>query len=554
MFEAIQASYEILLPLVERGETIPLFAEVSHVSSDQIPSVIKDNIFPKGKTQMQTMRLLIQTQVMICRRYEKEMSRLKYPMYSVLVQCIQQPSSSENETSISIFKSAFAHSDRAKFVQSVVELIFRTCLISPLNSEELVSENGVEALASLLDFYINLTRTMDNSGGESKNKTKHSVTEDIACGIILYTVRTLSGVSFYERGRDAIKLLPNFSCFLVNWRRCVAKSICTNQDELTSDALIARYALEGLANMAKDNELQEGLIGSGVVWPLLRYTLMFDATLDEEPSDSSDFDDVGHSVASINVAARLSIRALGVLSGLYGDCSKHAALTDFLYALLTSPIAHLLRNKRTGVILNILNSNIERADLIWNVHMRKQLESHVLKHQNERPEAFCQSTVEELGDFDSFQYNLLKNETKIGGIYVRHFNKGGKEALTFVDNPHHFFGAIVNCVAISLTSSQLSTNLLDIEAEKMISVSDTSTILLLTSNDFLLVMNTLRILCLIEGLLDDALSQTPSTVPSVLLSLLELPQQSEVRERYLLIYQAKHFLTNFIPLLSFLGI
>jgi len=44
-------------------------------------------------------------------------------------------------------------------------------------------------------------------------------------------------------------------------------------------------------------------------------------------------------------------------------------------------------------------------------------------------------------------------------------------------------------------------------------------------------MNALRILCRVDGLIDDALYNTPSIVPPMLLSLLELPLDSEVRIR-----------------------
>jgi hypothetical protein len=521
MFEAIQASYEVLLPRLERGETITSFVEESLPSSDAASNA---DIFPQGKTQMQTMRLLIHAQVLICKRFEKEMSRLKYPMYSVLVSCIKLPSSVNVEASESrsVVESAFASIDRAKFVEIVVELIFRTCVISPANSEELIAENGVPILVALLDFYINLSRSAD-----------FTIERDVAVGIILYCVRTLSGVAFYEKGRDALKSLSDYSKFLVNWKRCVADQIfINNATRVPCDSSIKRYALEGLVNMAKDSVLQDGLIGCGVIWPLLRYAMMFDSTLDEKQPDSSDFDDVGVSIAAINVSARLSVRAAGVLSGLYGDGPKHVSLTNLLNVLLTTPIARMLRNRRTDAVLKVLNSNVERADIIWNVQMRKQLDSFLLKRENDRPESLCLSAVEEFGDFGSFQYDSLKDEVMIGGIFIRHFIKGGKESLALVENPINFFGTIVNCVANCLNDAKLSPNWIPIKSdENSVTNEPAMTKMSSTSNEFLLVMNTLRILCRVDGLLDDALNQASNVVPSVLLSLLELPPQSEVRRK-----------------------
>jgi hypothetical protein len=355
---------------------------------------------------------------------------------------------------------------------------------------------------------------------------------DVVSGIILHCVRTLSGVAFYEKGRDALISLHDYSKFLVNWRRCAADQIFIKNNRVVCDSSIKRYALEGLINMAKDSVLQDGFIGCGIVWPLLRYAMMFDSTLDKRQPDSSDFDDVGLSIASVNVAARLSVRAVGVLSGLYGDGPKHVALTSLLNVLLTSPIARMLRNRRTDAVLKILNSNVERADIIWNVQMRKQLESFLLKRENDRPESSGQTAVEELGDFGSFEYDLLKDEVMIGGIFVRHFNKGGKESLALVENPIGFFGTIIACVANCLNDAQLSSTWIRIKtAEISVSNEPAVTKMSLTNNEFLLVMNALRILCRVDGLLDEALHQTPCVVPSVLLSLLELPPQSEVRRK-----------------------
>ena len=518
----MQASYEVLLPYVERGETIQSFSHESLLSSDPSASTLNVDIFPQGQSQMQTMRLLIQAQVMICKRYEKEMSRLKYPMYSVLIRCIKLPVALDVESSVLVVESPFVGVDRAKFIANVVELIFRTCLISPANSEELIAENGVPVLASLLSFYINFLRSMD-----SMKQAKQLITEEFVVGIILYCVRTLAGVAFYEKGRDALKSLTDYSEFLINWRRCIADQIFTKKNGIKSDSTVKRYALEGLINMSTDSELQDGFISCGVVWPLLRYAMMFDLTLDDIQSDSSDFDDVGLSVASVNVAARLSVRAAGVLSGLYGDGPKHASLQNVLSVLLTTPIARMLRNKRTDAVLKVLNSNVERADIIWNVQMRNQLETFLQKREIEHAEG--RSAMEELGDVESFEYDLLKEEVKIGGIFVRYFNKGGKESLSLVENPIAFFGTVINHVAFCLNSFPLSSNWINIETDEKSAAGECVTKMSLTGNEFLLVMNAIRILCRVDGLLDDILSQATSIVPSVLLSLLELPQQSEVR-------------------------
>lgn len=562
MFEAIQTSYEILLPLVERGEKIRVFVEGSRGSDDCVATDNADGVFPVGKEQIQTMRLLIKTQLMICRRYEREMARLKYPAYSILLSCIKLPNVHCDDES-SVLTTLFAKSDRAAFVQVTVELIFRTCLISPLNSEELITENGVAALASLLHFYVKVGRALSESKMDSEARLIAKTTsEETIAGIIAYSVRTLSGVAYYDTGRDAMKALPDRSGFLVDWRRCLDGSLFESRDGQRFDAPMRRYALEGVANIAKDPILQEGLVGCGVVWPMLQCALLFDPTLEQTSSDNSDQDDVGLSVASVNIAARLSIRALGVLSGLFGDSLKNAPLTAALDALLTHPIARMLRNKRTGAILRILNTNVERADIIWNVQMRHELESLLANLKKERPEASCRAATEELALIDDFTYDTLKEEVRIGGIYVRFFNKAGQAGLSHVDNPYQFFGAIVKFIAKGLNRAEHNATWVDIpiKDEPPSSCSNEAVASSsLTSADFLLALNALRILCRVDGLVEDVLCQTPSFVPSMLLSLLELPLQSEVRLGYVGAYSLgspfiTHALSRFLLIAQSFGI
>lgn len=525
------------MPLVERGEKIRVYANRSELTDDGVAA--PDNIgavFLAGKQQMQTMHLLIKTQLLICRRHEKEMTRLKYPAYSILFSCIKLPAAmpSEDDNGL-VLQSAFAKSEYAAFVQSTVELIFRTCLISPQNSEELVTENGVSTLAGVLSFYVRVALTIKKSPIDSDSRAYANLASDeTVADIIAFSVRTLSGVAYYETGRDAMTALPELSRFHLNWRRCLDGSLFLPKEGQLFDAPMKRYALEGIANIAKDPKLQETLVGCGILWPLLEYTLVFDPSLEQTSAGISGQDDIGLSVASNNIVAHLSIRALGVLSGLYGDSPKNTPISHLLNVLLTHPIARMLRNKRTGAILRVLNTNIERADVIWNVQMRQQLESLLSRLKKERTEAICRSVTDELGTIGDFSYDALREEVRIGGIYVRFFNKGGKEALSHVEKPDQFFFSIVNFIARSLNNTEHPEGWVEIpvnEEPSSTCFNDDVTSSLLTSTDFLLGMNALRILCRVDGLVDEALHRTPNIIPSMLLSLLDLPLQSEVRNQ-----------------------
>lgn len=447
---------------------------------------------------------------------------MKYPAYSVLLDCMKLPTTS----------TFILSSERADFIRTAVELVFLTCLISPLNSEELIAEQGVPILSSLLDFFVNVARTYSQKTESSDTKIDATVaSQETVADTISFIVRIISGVGFYETGRDSLKTLHERSCFLQNWRRCLDGSLFVTHDGKMDDKPIKRFALEGVANFALDLSLQDAFIGCGVVWPLLQNILQFDPTLEQQTqSDFSDFDDICVSVAANNVAARLSVRALGVLSGLYGSSSKHQLLATSLETFLTIPIARMLRNKRTGVILSVLSCNVERADLIWNDKMRQQLESLLSSQVTERAELGCREATKELEVIGEFRYETLEAEIRIAGIYVRCFVKDGKDALSHVENPNQFFDAIVGLVARSMNALGHFEGWINIPVigDSSLSIKDPAASSSYDSAEFVLAMNALLVLCRVEELICDVLLVSSSMFSSTILSLLELPLQSQV--------------------------
>lgn len=487
-----------------------------------------DGIFGPGSAQMKTMELLIRTQLLICRRYQKQMSRYKYPAYRILLTCLALPSNCQymNDVDISaLLATPYLQADRAEFTRLAVELLFRTCLVSPLNSEELVAESGVPVLAALLDFYVVVARNMEALKQKSGVENHSSViSEAVVADILGNTVHTLAGMAFFETGRNSLKEVGQQSRLLLNWRRCVDGSLFKARDGKQLDAPIKRFALEGVTNMSKDSLLQTKLVGAGVLWPLLRLSLQYDPTLEAASTGGMDQDDIDLSVGASNVAARLSVRALGMLSGALEDAPKNESVASAMDILLTKPLARMLGIRRTGEILRALNTNVEQPDLIWDTSMRNQLETLLLKIEAERPENDVREIEEELLPTSGFSFEALKRELQIGGVYVRVFNNIGRDALSCVQRPGVFADDLVAFVARSLNGSKQVKDWKPISIEELQDGPKAE----LNENSFLLVMRALQTVCRVDGLLTESIQLT-STVPSVLLSLLELPVDSEVR-------------------------
>ena len=540
MFETIQGAYELLLPFVEGGEQIRLFSGDS--SEDPLENTSGQHEaegFDGGKTQMKTIQLLIRAQRLICKRFEEEMSKYKYPAYKMLLSCLKIPASSQEarckaEPGASL-ESCLTTVKRAEFIRDTVELLFQTCLVSPLNAEELVAEHGVVILESLLDFYIKVAH-----GRSAKQASGNEASDGLVAEIISHLVHTIAGVAFYESGRSAISSLPDKTRLCINWRRCIDGKYLGDRLLQVGDSLIKKFALEGLTHMSKCDELQSLLIGSGVIWPLVRFLLGYDPTLETASAGVGiQDDDVGISQAASNTEARLAARSLGMLCGVLQDSSlvtpKNDRMISAMERLLTAPISLLLRNKRTAEILRTLNTNVETPARIWNIGMRSELMKFVDRVEKERPEDISQSIEDELAHVSTFGYSNLKDELRIGGVYVRVFDKLGadREALREIHNPTLFAKHITDFVARSINASEdLPKGWVKLPIS--IGTDDSKTLdsglgcVSIWDRHFVMALTALRILVRMDGLIDDVLCEVSTNVPSVLLSLLELPQDSEV--------------------------
>jgi hypothetical protein len=100
-----------------------------------------------ARSQMYPTFLLMKSQLLICKRYSDEIGKYKYPAYSILLSCLQLPPDNE-------LHATFLSLGRAKFIRTAIELLFYSCLVSPLSGEELVREGGVQVLANLLQSFV----------------------------------------------------------------------------------------------------------------------------------------------------------------------------------------------------------------------------------------------------------------------------------------------------------------------------------------------------------------------------------------------------------------
>lgn len=75
--------------------------------------------------KVNSIELIIRTQLLICKCYSNDMAKYQYPAYKMLLSCVRIPLSIHGQE---------LRPKRLAFSKSAVELIFHTCLVSPLNA------------------------------------------------------------------------------------------------------------------------------------------------------------------------------------------------------------------------------------------------------------------------------------------------------------------------------------------------------------------------------------------------------------------------------------
>uniref|UniRef100_A0A7S1BP53 J domain-containing protein n=1 Tax=Corethron hystrix TaxID=216773 RepID=A0A7S1BP53_9STRA len=511
MFEKIKGAYELLLPVVEGGGKIQGDTREARAEEEMEDGSAEG--IAGGTAALHALGLLIKTQVLLCQRYPEEIGVYKYPAYSMLLLVLQIPTNRPD---------CIIQTKRAEFIKSAVELMFQTCLVSPLNAEELVSEGGVPVLATLLHHFVDVLR--DDNIRITLGR-RGIATINVILTIITHIVHTLSGISYFEPGRTAIVSLvqQDHATFCIDWVTCISGK-CWGNDI----PLIKKYALEGAANLARNRTLQHALVDAGIPWPLVRCMLSYDPSLEGVAAELNETDVAQHhtSQAAANVHAQLAARALGMLCGVTKGslaAPKNAVLYDVMVRLLTRPLAKMLRNRRPQELLRSLNANVRTPCRIWNIEMRSELLYFIDGVDGKDPPMPFTDIVTRSKDFS---FDSMKGEIIIGGVYIRLFigMGGGRQAIQEIENCQAFGKSLIKFIKKGIASYVHDKDKSAVEKKTK------EHFLPVTDERFAMAVRALHQLVALDDLIDDVLCSDEHDGPAVLLSLLELPHDNEAYE------------------------
>ena len=475
-----------------------------------------------GRSQLYPTWLLMKTQLLICKRYSTEIGKYKYPAYKMLLSCLQLPEGDKLPFTLMSL-------GRAKFVRTAVDLLFHSCLVSPLNAEELVYEGGAAVLGKLLDCYVTFVSSLTESD-ISQNDDLISLQMES----LVYVVHTIAGVAYYEHGRKALECLPVSLRFSENWRSCIDLRLIGNN--IHGCNLLKRYALEGLMSMAKSAKLQHSLTESGLAWNLIHCMLDYDPTLDLTSLDTEECERT-ISQEEMNYYGGLAARALGLLCGVMrGEFASpsNEPLFDAVKRVLTKPIAKMLRSINSEETLCTLNLNVETPLRLWDMKMRSELMNFVNQMES-RDSVGLQCHLEAA---NAFKYSNLADEVNIGGVYVRIFNTMDvKEAIREIPDCSHFARSLLQFIGRSIMNDGKDSGAIERSYVESFSEEKTNGATddperekdwcPLEDDRFVMCLQAVLHLVKTDGLVDDVMCEPNAA--GVIMSLMCLRYESKVR-------------------------
>ncbi len=472
---------------------------------------------------LNSVHLLLKTQLLICKRYPDDLSHYKYPSYELLLSCLSTPLIEQSSTEKEILDSCLLKKNRYELVRTAIYLIFNTCLVSPLNAEALVRENGLSFLDYILNFYIKALHILtDEKLGFNEEQSKKC---DMIMEIIVNIVHTISGISYFESGRIAILSLKDPQRFCLNWRKCLDLQFL-HQTCLGCN-MLKRYALEGVASMSKNEQLQKMLIGCHITWPILNSMLGYDPSFATSQLMTEVFEST-ISKAEQNFQSFLATRALGMLCGVLQiddlSTSSNGTLCNAMKKVFTQPLARMLSNSESEELLQTLNLTVSSPLRLWDDSMRSELALFVKEMGIKYQDQGYQDAKDALADCNYFEYSNLSNEVNIGGVYIRIFNQMDiGDAIRDLPNRSHFAKSLVEFIGRSIKCSIES----DQEDEHEIPMDKDNHWLHISDDRFIMAVRSLLHLVKVDGIVDDVMCE--KDVIEVLFHLIELPRNNEVR-------------------------
>ncbi|KDO23171.1 hypothetical protein SPRG_09979 [Saprolegnia parasitica CBS 223.65] len=319
------------------------------------------------------LRLLLQTQVRLCRVYATQLyNGSAFDMFDLLLGFLQ-----EHCTASARMPSLTTADQHDALVRLAAELLLESCIVLPAaNGAALLAEAKRDVLEEVLSHCVDHVCV-----GEADSSLYAEVASHV--------VQTIAMLATTPAGRDW--MLTSESLLHDLWR--LLWLFQQRLDDPTSGYLYrsVRYALEALLAMTEARALQDKLVAStGILWHLLQLLFAYDPSLDVSTSQivvqktilfdrhappSSIVEVVAESK---NVLGDLALGVLARLCGIFQDAPAHMAALELCSALLTpNSIAFLRKQKNRHAFFTMFHGDTTSPHLIWTSALRTELRAYL---------------------------------------------------------------------------------------------------------------------------------------------------------------------------------
>lgn len=248
------------------------------------------------------------------------MADQKYPAYKLLISVLTVPALDQPVGGV-----------ESDLLLAGTMLMYYTCCVSPLNAKEFVKAGAVNKLYDIVSYAI--------------EGLKRSVAQKLCQELLVCGLKAFTAVSQFDTGRDSIlELCPKFACDL--------------HDVLLLDKsvpLAVENCIETISRCCAHDGLQQIFACSGVIWRFIPMLMAYDGTLKQEEY-AEESQRTTYNQSASNMHAILATKALGRLGGYMFDelaTAVNKTAKQALAALLTQPLAKLLRNRRPWDLLKV---------------------------------------------------------------------------------------------------------------------------------------------------------------------------------------------------------
>ncbi|RZR95698.1 hypothetical protein BHM03_00024570 [Ensete ventricosum] len=301
------------------------------------------------------------------------------------------------------------------------------CASSSLNGEELIRDDGIPLLATLLSRCMCVVQPTTPAN------------EPVTI-IVTNVMRTFAVVSQFETARAE----------MLKFGGLVEDIVHCTELELIPAAVDA--ALQTAAHLSASSESQDALLAAGLLWYLLPLLLQYDSTAEENGLNEAH--GVGASVQiAKNIHAVLATQALSKLCGVCEDGVStpynHPAASA-LRALLTPKLANMLKCRASKDLLSNLNANLETPEV-------------------NKSELFFPFFKDGPGEAVMYiKLHVCFLFMQVGGIYVRLFLKDPKFPLR---NPKRFLEGLLDQYVSSIAATHYESRAADSELPLLLSAA-----------------------------------------------------------------------------------